>query len=212
MMPNNSSIYITKPVVNVQVLINSLLGSFPISRARTGQRFQLMKDNQKMCFFLAQGFCNAKRNRDSLIVARIRAPGAVGLNLFAPDISILFIQAGNDVEYLYLPLDTVLQHIEEHNLWKDVSYLLMYYAAEFQVYLQTNTSVPTYELVCNHLWVLSQETFEVRATTPAAQFILDRTTLSRSSVMKILSELVRGGHIVVNRGLLIEIKNLPQSY
>jgi len=88
----------------------------------------------------------------------------------------------------------------------------MYMATRYQGYLQQNTLVPTYTLLCNYLRALLEEDFEVRASTTAEKYIKERTNLSRSIIMKTLGELNKGGYIIIKRGLLIKINHLPEKF
>ena len=45
-----------------------------------------------------------------------------------------------------------------------------------------------------------------------SDYILEKTRLSRSRVIKILGDLRIGGYIEINRGILIKINKLPENY
>lgn len=58
-----------------------------------------------------------------------------------------------------------------------------------------------------------READELRLHTTAANYIQSRSFLSRSSIMKILADLKKGGYIITERGVLQEIqKNIPLKY
>lgn len=207
-MTNSKIIAGLKPVTHIQALQTSLLTTHKALKAKAGQRFQF----DKMCFLLLQGKCDIKRYGDSLIFTSIESPSIVGLSDLMPAPPNIIIQSTTAIEYLHLPLETVLQHVEEHNLWRDVSYFLMHVTSRYNEYFKVNGSISTYQLICNRLKELSEEDFETRATVSASEYILDRTSMSRSGVMKVLSSLNKGGYIVIKRGLLIRINNLPEKY
>ncbi len=192
--------------------MDSLLETHTVSKSHSGQRFQLILHDKKMCFLLLKGSCEVKRSGDSMILVTLDAPSIIGISELIADPTRTFVQASGDIEYFYLPLDQLLTHIDEHNLWKQTSYWLMYVSSRFHKYVNSTTGISTYELICNLLRSLSEEDFETRATVPAVKYILERTSLSRSGVMKMLSNLDKGGYIVIKRGLLIKINNLPASY
>ncbi|CNI11540.1 putative DNA-binding transcriptional regulator [Yersinia aldovae] len=209
---DNKAVTTSKPVAHIQALLDSFLTVASLSKARSGKRFQLVSQDKKMCFLLIEGTCDVKRSHDSLILSTIEAPTIVGISDLLSDPYHLIVQASKDIKYIYLPLDEVLLHVENNGLWKHVSYLLMYVSSRFNDYFKSNNSISTYELVCNLLRALSDEDFETRATVPAVSYILERTSLSRSGIMKMLSSLNGGGYIVIKRGLLIRINNLPEKY
>lgn len=45
-----------------------------------------------------------------------------------------------------------------------------------------------------------------------SDYILEKTRLSRSRVIKILGDLRIGGYIEINQGILIKINKLPEKY
>ncbi|TDN64424.1 CRP-like cAMP-binding protein [Scandinavium goeteborgense] len=211
-MNNSTKFNKTKPITHIQTLQNSMLNVFNMSKSKPGQRFPLRVNDKKMCFSLVQGECEFKRSTDSLLIGILKAPIIIGISDLVIDPENILIQAITPVEYMYLPLDDFLLHIETHNLWKPLTYNLMYLSARSHDYTQLNTALSSYELICNCLRTLIEEDFERRATLPAVQYIMERTQLSRSGIMKTLSELNSGGYIVIKRGLLIKINKLPSKY
>lgn len=210
---SNSKIFSqTKPITHIQTLQNSLLNVFSMRKSKPGQRFPLMVNNKKMCFSLVQGECEFKRSTDSLLFGILKAPLLIGISDLVIDHENILIQAITPVEYMHLPLDDFLSHIDTYSLWKPLTHTLMYMSARSHDYTQLNTALSSYELICNYLRALIDEDFERRATIPAVQYIMDRTQLSRSGVLKTLSELNAGGYIVIKRGLLIKINKLPSKY
>lgn len=201
-----------KPIAHIKILQESIAGDCKKSKAKPGQRFQLILNGKKMCFLLLQGKCDVKLHGNSMIMGSMEYPSMIGVNELMPDPSNVVVQATTNIEYIYIPLDDMLLHVDKYDLWKSLSYLLMYVSSRFNEYLKTNSGISTYELICNLLKALSNEDFETRATVSAARYILDRTSMSRSGVMKVLSNLNRGGYIVIKRGLLIQINNLPAMY
>lgn len=210
---DNKSI-ITKPDEHIQTLIDSLraLETVTVRKAKLGQSIQFVLQNKKMCILLVQGDCDIKRNSDSLILTSMKAPSIAGISNLTPDPSNLKVQATTAIQYIYLPQEEFLRHIDDHDLWKPVAYSLMYLSSRFNEYTKSTTAIPNYELICNLLYALYQEDFETRATISAVQYILERTSLSRSGVMKTLAALNAGEYIVIKRGLLIKINKLPEKF
>ncbi|MFV8866785.1 helix-turn-helix domain-containing protein [Serratia fonticola] len=211
-MNNSKKFTETKPVTHIQTLQDSLSTVFSIRKGKAGQRFPLISKDKRMCLSLILGECEFKRSKDSLLIGIFKAPIIVGVSNLVHDPANLIIQASTSIEYMYLPLEDFLMHIEKLNLWKPLSYTLMYLTARYDDYMQSNTALSSYELICNCLCALSDEDFETRATVSALQYILVRTQLSRSGIMKTLSELNSGGYIVIKRGLLVKINKLPNKF
>ena len=57
-----------------------------------------------------------------------------------------------------------------------------------------------------------QEPADLRQSNSAAKYILERTRLSRSTVMKMLSQLKQGGYIDIEDGVLKAVHRLPDKY
>ena len=69
-----------------------------------------------------------------------------------------------------------------------------------------------YEIVRVQLQELMSEPAEYRHDVSAAQYIQQKTSLSRSSIMKILAQLKKGGYISIENGILLTIEHLPLKY
>lgn len=201
-----------KPEEHIRAIIAALQPPFTLLKARNGDRFNLNINGQRMCFLLAEGQCELSRGSDELTFATFNAPGIMGLSDFWHDNNSLTVRAIGPIFYIIAPVDDVLKAVGEHHLWESTTRFLMFMATRYQGYLQQNTSVPTYTLVCNYLRALTEENFEVRAVTTAERYIKERTNLSRSMIMKTLGELNKGGYITIKRGLLIKINHLPEKF
>jgi hypothetical protein len=74
------------------------------------------------------------------------------------------------------------------------------------------SALSSYEIICYQLYELMDETEEVRNNVSIVSYILSRTFLSRSSIMKILAQLKTGNYIETEKGLLRAINNIPSKY
>lgn len=71
----------------------------------------------------------------------------------------------------------------------------------------------TYEMVITLLSDLAELPDEVRLKTSVAQFILDRSKMGRSGMMRILADLRKGEYVDIQNGKLIKIlRNFPKVY
>ncbi len=106
----------------------------------------------------------------------------------------------------------IFSYVDDNHLWKNICYMLMLSATRFSEYQKETVGISNYELICNLLLSLSAESFEIRATTTALEYIQERSLLSRSGIMKTLATLKEGGYIVIKKGLLISINSLPKRF
>lgn len=201
-----------KPTIHIQALITAFSKDWKVCHAPAKKRFQLRDEGKALCFLLNSGSCVISRSEDSLVISTITSPSIIGVNSLIPiDVGIV-IEAISDIEYLLVPLDEFLAYVQKFNMWEHISYLLMFQSLRLYEYQRTNSGIPTYKIISNLLYALNNESFETRAMTTAVEYIQERTFLSRSGIMKILSELKEGGYIVLNRGILIKINKLPEKF
>ena len=211
-MKNSKFVVDMKPVEYFQGLLDAVEKTTKRKKASAKERFKVLKGGEPMCFLLFSGTCVASRDEDGLVISKIVAPNLFGINQLLPPEMNVVLEAATDIEYIQLSQEDFLNLVEEQQLWKNVSYVQMYLASTLYDFLRKNSGVSTYKLICNSLYALSNEDFETRAMTSAVEYIKERTFLSRSGIMNILADLKAGGHIVIKRGLLIKINNLPDKY
>lgn len=203
---------VSRSLLEIENIFAAFKLTIPMKTGKSGQKFHLEQSNKRMCFMLFKGTCVVQRSNDALVLSTIRAPAIVGLQDVFHEKSDAQVSAISDVEYVLMEVDEVFSYADNHNLWKSISYVLMLSATRFSEYQKETVGVSNYELMCNFLKSLSRESFEVRATTTALDYIQGRSRLSRSGIMKTLASLKAGGYIMIKNGLLIEIKSLPKKF
>lgn len=112
-----------------------------------------------------------------------------------------------------LPLTKVNEVITKENLWESLASLLVYTAGRVYDHCTRITAPSSYDIIRSQLYELMKESVEFRRNITAANYIQSRTFLSRSSIMKILADLKKGGYIITERGVLLQIQqNIPLKY
>ncbi|MEX2976657.1 helix-turn-helix domain-containing protein [Serratia fonticola] len=202
----------SRPFIAVEEILASFKSIVRLKQGRVGQRFYLEQSDKRMCFLLYNGTCIAKRTHDSLVLSTIKSPSIVGLQDVFHAKSDVHLLAMGDIEYGMMTIDEFFFYAESNNLWKNISYMLMLSATRFSEYQREMVGISNYELICNLLTSLSNENFEIRATTTALEYIQERSLLSRSGIMKTLSSLKAGGYILIKNGILIKINSLPKKF
>lgn len=100
---------------------------------------------------------------------------------------------------------------ESYNLWRDLSYLMIYNVSRVYAHITMISQMSSYDLIRFQLQELMDEPDAIRLNTTAANYIMNRTYLSRSGVMRILSVLRNKGYITLQRGVLVRLDALPES-
>ncbi|HID4702653.1 TPA: helix-turn-helix domain-containing protein, partial [Enterobacter cloacae] len=77
---------------------------------------------------------------------------------------------------------------------------------------QRFSSKNAYDIIKNNLEAIWELPENERSQISVFKFILSRSSISRSSLNKVLKDLNDGGYINIHRGKLLNIKNLPLKY
>ncbi|KAA0263455.1 helix-turn-helix domain-containing protein [Hafnia alvei] len=164
-------------------------------------------------YLLTKGRVDIWREVDNRLVETAFAPSILGLqgSVYRSQHYHLKFPAGAEVSTI--PLQAAMEIIELQSLWRDVFYY-QGYLNDRQLHhesLLINSS--TYEIVCLFLKDLSHYSDSERAKLSVADYILQRSNLARSGVMKVLADLRFGGYIDIQHGKLIKIlNNFPRNY
>lgn len=108
-----------------------------------------------------------------------------------------------------IPLEVVQNAIQEHNLWKPLSQHMMFLFERLYISGEQLSAPTASEIVYTQLNELMCEDPDIRQQITAERYIRDKTELSRSRIMGILSELKKDGHIETQKGILVNIRELP---
>lgn len=199
-------------VTAIEEILTSLKPISQLKQGKAGQRFYLDQSQKRMCFLLYSGTCIAKRTHDSFVLSTISSPSILGLQDIFHVKSAIHLSAINDIEYGLITVDEFFSYADDKKLWKNICFMLMLSATRFSEYQREMVGVTNYELICNLLTSLSTESFEIRATTTALEYVQERSQLSRSGIMKTLATLKAGDYISIKNGLLIKINSLPRRF
>lgn len=171
------------------------------------------KDAEFKVYLVTKGRVDIWREVDNRLVETAFAPSLLGLQGSTYRSQYYHLKFSSDAEISTLPLQAAMKIIEQQSLWRDVFYY-QGYLNDRQLHhesLLINSS--TYETVCLFLKDLSYYPDSERAKLSVADYILQRSNLARSGVMKVLADLRFGGYIDIQHGKLIKILNsFPRNY
>ncbi len=202
-----------KPVGHIENLIEKLKPKANIHETKSRQVINYKRNNSHQCYLLLNGTIAIFRLRDGFMLNSEVAPFIFGLSNQLTDSEYLFMRSEECSTVAVISLETVNEIITNENLWESLAKLLVYTAGRVYDHC-TRISAPTsYDIIRSQLYELMRESEEFRQHTTAANYIQSRTFLSRSSIMKIMAELKKGGYIVTERGVLKQIQqNIPLKY
>lgn len=164
-------------------------------------------------FLLLEGRIDVWQYLDNRLAETGWAPNIIGLQGSNYRSKMFYAQFPASSVVKHLPQQTALSLVGQHNLWKEL-WITQGYLIDRKLHrdlILMNSSA--YKIICLLLHELEQYSEDERAQLSMADFIITRSRLARSGVMKIISELRAGGYIEVKNGKLIRIvKKLPKNY
>ncbi|ECD9608576.1 hypothetical protein FNZ18_04095 [Salmonella enterica subsp. salamae] len=183
-----------------------------------GKRLDIKIDNQSHILLITKGAIKVCRRIDSIVMGSGVSPMILGLVDAYADLyqleenSDVFFIAETTCEYYPVPVKHFVEIADEKHLWRDISNILMYRIA-FMTNRDRNLigqdAYSQIKALLLELWSYPESSrFEINAQN----FIQQRTGLSRSRIMQVLSELKAGNYIKILHGRLLELRNLPVSF
>ena len=164
-----------------------------------------------MCYILRSGLVQVRRDADAFVISSVLMPNIFGISDM-PDYTDLYLETLSDSKIAILTTEHAHRLIKQNNAWEQ----LAGHVTKVTTMLFNNSviiSAPkNFDVLRFHLMSLMLEPADLRETTSAAKYIMERTRLSRSTVMKMLSQLKQGRYIEMEQGMLKNIHHLPEKY
>lgn len=202
-----------KPVQHIDTLIHCLAPYSNIFKTSAKQIINYESGESRQCYLLLEGTVALFRSRDSFMLNSESAPYVFGLSNQHADANYLHMRTLEDSLIASIPLHEANRIIAENNLWKSLAKVLIYTAGRIYEHCTRIYAPSSYDIIRSQLYELMDESVEIRLHTTVANYIQARTFLSRSSIMKILADLRKGGYITTRRGVLIDIpQRIPLKY
>lgn len=201
-----------KPSQDIHLLIQHLSESCNKVLTQKRKSINFIKGQENQCVLLMKGSVSLYRSSDGIILNSERAPFIFGLSSQRSVSRHLCLRTEEDSLIGTLAFSEAKRIIKANNLWENYANLLIYNASRIYSHCVAISQLSSYEIIKRQLLQLHNEPIGIRQNITAANYILSRTFLSRSGVMRILSRLKADGHITAERGILLSINNLPDSY
>lgn len=201
---------IKKPSGNAKELAEYLLPHCDIKNYKKNVKLYLIYQDEPVCYLVTGGDVSIYRKEDQLLLVNLTTPSIIGLSKNAEQI--INIVTISKCSLARIKRSDALKIIEEKNLWRLLSFFYMDLSEKLYLSFDMNTRLSSYEKIRIQLFELMAETETYRLNISAEQYIRDKTLLSRSGVMRILSDLRKGGYIEMERGVLLKINNIPEQY
>lgn len=203
----------SKPLEAIQKLSSALL---PVAKKQISpphRKFYYRVQGENVCYLIQDGHIQLHRTQDGVVIHSVMAPLILGLsNQLVSGAEDFFFTTKTATTFSVLSASQAKNIIESQQLWGFLSLLQAYLIRNMCEYSAKMTALPTYEIIRNQLLNLINEPAEIRADTTAVQYIRERTLLSRSGIMSMLSQLKKGDYIQVDKGYLVGVNHIPLKY
>ncbi|RFU90776.1 MULTISPECIES: helix-turn-helix domain-containing protein [Citrobacter] len=195
-----------KPIMHITAIIDAMLPHSKQSVFVRNSKIYFNDDNN--CYLMTEGEAVICSVTSQKIIARVDAPFIFGLNMNQD----IYLQTTSETIFNIIPATTMMSIIKEKNLWEHMYYILRRYA--YYVFRRERilNASSAYQIISALLHSLDEERDDVRYTTPVVTYIQDNSSLSRSAIYNIISELKNGQYIEVKRGILIKLNKLPEKF
>ncbi|NBC99022.1 hypothetical protein GV764_08315 [Atlantibacter hermannii] len=151
------------------------------------------------------------RSSDRLLFEKHTAPALFGLSGNPQTLSYLRIYADSQCHFQLVPLEAFMQRLEENHSLHLIPAVLSWHIESLLYRDEMMMGRNSYQMIKGNILHLNQLDEFMRAKINVADFIVKRTNLSRSIVMKVLSALRAKNYIDVKRGKLLTINQLPEK-
>ncbi|WP_336219260.1 helix-turn-helix domain-containing protein [Citrobacter amalonaticus] len=182
-------------------------------RVEVNTRYIITAQQQSRCYFIRSGAVSMYRQPDDILIDLFDAPtlrGAIALP--SETLSTYVIKTILPSEIAMIEREKLFVLLTEHNLWELFAHHQLAIGSMVTEKMFKLISPTTYNIVRHQLYELINLPADIRETILTETYIRSKTLLSRSGIMRILSDLKDGGYIVIVKGILKEIHHLPESY
>jgi len=203
---------IEKPNAHIQKILDVTAEYSESFLACKGEILRYQQNNKRYCLLLHSGSVELHRRSDGMILNSETAPFIMGVSCQQILPEHLFLRVREDARISRLPMERFNLLIEKYNLWESLAHVLIYTVSRVLEHCTLIVQMTAYEIIRYQLLALMEEPVSVRLNITAANYIMNRCYLSRSGIMRILSELRDTGFIRMERGVLLEVIRLPKKY
>lgn len=179
-------------------------------------RHKLLKkhNNENVCYILKKGYFSFQQHTSDKIISYVYPPLIIGLGEIFTHCSVGYLYTETSAIVRRVTTSNLLHCLEENPyLWRNIVVILSYTIQRVFILNSQISAKDTYQIVRNFLMDLNEQPDEIKNSVSVSRYILERSHISKSMVMRILSELRKGNHISVNKnGKLSSINNLPNKF
>ncbi len=210
---NLSDILSRRPVQAYQRLLSVLEDKGHVFSLAPGESAEKSMVAESNIWLITRGVFAVVRESDASWLGTASAPFVLGLSgLFSAHAGNYSLMAQNSCQGISVERDVFFQCMEQHQLWQDVAHIQAWLLELLLFRDSWISSGDAYQMIRRQLLNLMKLPYDIRITTPVESYIRNHTSLSRSSVFRILSQLRKGKFVLIKKGKLINVARLPEKY
>lgn len=196
-----------KPVNDIRKIIDALLPFAKKINCAGHKKLVHHCGKNNFCYIVLEGEITIRRNIDALVLFTIQAPIITGLTtVLLPTTEGFYIRTEEKCNIYMIDSAEAEIIIAEKNLWRSLSIILSYIIYHHIAHSNIMIAQSASTIILQQINKLMNEPEKVRLNITAVRYILERTLLSRSHTMKVISNLKSEGKISIKNGILISVE------
>ncbi|MRS13282.1 cyclic nucleotide-binding domain-containing protein [Enterobacteriaceae bacterium RIT691] len=166
-------------------------------------------DNPYVYIFLS-GELSISRIADGILVASVTEPHLFGFSEMFHPMRSNVLRAETLCRLVQISTKDAEKAIDKHGLWRDVAEILAYHTNAMLCRDLQIVNQRTFPIVCHYLRELDRMPQETKERVNILTYVQERTGLSRSSILNIISSLKTDRYIDFERGgYKLRVLDLP---
>lgn len=161
---------------------------------------------------IVSGEVEFRRESDELCMFTLQGQCVFGLSSIFYHSSHMYGLVRSNTVVRSIPKDAFSQLMTEKGLWPELTKVLAWYICMLSKRDDVLVARSAYSVVREFLLEINELIVHHQRDINVYDYIQEYTNLARSTIIKILSDLKKGQYIVVEKGRLLNITNLPEKY
>jgi hypothetical protein len=177
------------------------------------QRITWKYKNRPQLYLFLQGELSILRSSDGLLIVTVYEPHLFGIAEMIQPVHAHLLRAEADSTILRVDADKARILFHQQGLWEDAAAVLSYHTGYLFYRDDLVLQQRTYSVIRNHLEEMILLPEDTRKRVSILEYIQERTHLSRSSILNVVSALKKGDYIAFDRGgYLTSMNKLPERF
>ncbi|WP_202302081.1 helix-turn-helix domain-containing protein [Dryocola clanedunensis] len=199
-----------RPDEAIASLINALMPLGERINVTSRKRIGWRTKETSYLYLLLRGEISVLRISDGLLLGTTNLPHVFGFTEMFSPMGCNMLRAETDCTLMCIDTALVLPEIDKQELWREVAELCSYHTANMLLRDLKIVNQRTPPVVHNYLQELDRLPADRKYRVNILNYIQERTGLSRSSILNVVSTLKKNNYIDYERGgYQLKINNLP---